>query len=100
MDTPIELKPYRTVRADSETEYVINRSRFIGRCFAVTEEAQVLSSFGIERIDAYTADGRCILSQEANGLQATLDVRGWASGTYLLRVATPMGTATKKLLVR
>ena len=66
----------------------------------VTEEAQVLSSFGIERIDAYTADGRCILSQEANGLQATLDVRGWASGTYLLRVATPMGTATKKLLVR
>ena len=65
-----------------------------------TEEAQVLSSFGIERVDAYTGDGRCILSQEANGLQATLDVRGWASGTYLLRVATPMGTATKKLLVR
>ena len=65
-----------------------------------TEEAQVLSSFGLQRIDAYTADGRCILSQEANGLQATLDVRGWASGTYLLRVATPMGTATKKLLVR
>lgn len=48
MDTPIELKPYRTVRADSETEYVINRSRFIGRCFAVTEEAQALAI--LERI--------------------------------------------------
>ncbi len=48
MDTSIELKPYRTVRADSETEYVINRSRFIGRCFAVTEEAQALAI--LERI--------------------------------------------------
>ena len=48
MDTPIELKPYRTVRADSETEYVINRSRFIGHCFAVTEEAQALAI--LERI--------------------------------------------------
>ena len=65
-----------------------------------TEEARVLSSFGIERIDAYTGDGRCILSQKADGLQAVLDVRGWASGTYLLRVTTPMGTTTKKLLVR
>ena len=64
-----------------------------------TEEAQVLSSFGLQRVDAYTADGRCFLSQEASGLQAVLDVRGWASGTYLLRVTTPMGTTTKKLLV-
>ena len=83
----------------------ISRADMVSRYVTVqpnpaTEEAQVLSSFGIERIDAYTADGRCILRQEANGLQATLDVRGWASGTYLLRVATPMGTATKKLLVR
>ena len=65
-----------------------------------TEEAQVLSSFGLQRIEAYTGDGRCILSQKASGLQAVLDVRGWASGTYLLRVTTPMGTTTKKLLVR
>ena len=83
----------------------ISRADMVGRYVTVqpnpaTEEAQVLSSFGIERIDAYTGDGRCILSQEANGLQAVLDVRGWASGTYLLRIATPMGTTTKKLLVR
>lgn len=35
----MELRSYRTVGHDSETEYVINRSRFIGRCFAVTEES-------------------------------------------------------------
>ena len=40
MAEPKELKPYRTVRANSETEYVINRSRFIGRCFAVSDEAE------------------------------------------------------------
>jgi outer membrane biogenesis lipoprotein LolB len=64
------------------------------------EEVWVASEAGLQRIEAYTGDGRCILSQEANGLQAVLDVRGWASGTYLLRVTTPMGTTTKKLLVR
>lgn len=64
------------------------------------EEVWVASEAGLQRIDAYTADGRCILSQEASGLQAVMDVSGWASGTYLLRVTTPMGTTTKKLLVR
>ena len=83
----------------------VSQADMVGRYVTVqpnpaTEEAQVLSSFGIERIDAYTGDGRCILSQKADGLQAVLDVRGWASGTYLLRVTTPMGTTTKKLLVR
>ena len=34
------MKPYRTVSAASETEYTVNRSRFIGRCFPVTEEAE------------------------------------------------------------
>ena len=64
------------------------------------EEVWVASEAGLQRIEAYTGDGRCILSQKASGLQAVLDVRGWASGTYLLRVTTPMGTTTKKLLVR
>lgn len=42
------MKPYRTVREASETEYVVNRSRFIGRCFPVTDEAEALSI--LERI--------------------------------------------------
>ena len=45
---PSELKPFRTVAAASETEYVVNRSRFIGRCFPVTDEKEALSI--LERI--------------------------------------------------
>ena len=44
----VALKPYKTVSNPSETEYVINRSRFIGRCFPVTEEAEALAI--LERI--------------------------------------------------
>ncbi len=43
-----QKKPYRTVEKPSETEYVINRSRFIGRCFPVTDEAEALAI--LERI--------------------------------------------------
>lgn len=43
-----KLKPYRTVSKTGETEYVISRSRFIGRCFAVTDEAEAAAI--LERI--------------------------------------------------
>ena len=64
------------------------------------DEARVLSSFGLERIEAYNAEGRLVFKQEATGLEATLDVKGWPRGTYLLRIQTPMGAVTKKLLVQ
>lgn len=65
-----------------------------------TERVDVISSLGMSSIEVYDDGGRKVHEQQASGYKATLDVRGWASGTYLLRVATPMGTATKKLLVR
>ena len=67
MDTPIELKPYRTVRADSETEYVINRSRFIGRCFAVTEEAQALAILERTRKQHWDATHNCFAYRLRSG---------------------------------
>ena len=67
MDTPIELKPYRTVRADSETEYVINRSRFIGRCFAVTEEAQALAILERIKKQHWDATHNCFAYRLKNG---------------------------------
>ena len=42
------MKPYRTVQTASETEYIVHRSRFIGRCFPVTDEAEALQI--LERI--------------------------------------------------
>ena len=65
-----------------------------------TERVDVVSSLGMSSIEVYDDGGRKVHEQQTSGYKATLDVRGWASGTYLLRVTTPMGTATKKLLVR
>lgn len=67
MDTSIELKPYRTVRADSETEYVINRSRFIGYCFAVTEEAQALAILERIRKQHWDATHNCFAYRLRSG---------------------------------
>ena len=64
------------------------------------KEARVLSSFGLTRIEAYDDRGRLVLAREASGLEAVLDIAAWPRGTYLLRIATPMGPVTKKLIVQ
>ncbi len=61
--------------------------------------ARVLSSFGLTRIEAFAPDGRPMLDRQAGGLTADLDLAGWPVGTYLLRIHTPVGTATRKLVV-
>ena len=65
-----------------------------------TNEVQVVSSFGMTRIEAYDNGGRQVLARQASGYETTLDVTAWPAGTYLLRITTPMGAVTKKLLVR
>lgn len=65
-----------------------------------TAEVRVLSSFGIERVEVFNGEGQRVAELRGEGTEVGLDVRGWAAGAYLLRVATPMGTTTKKLLVR
>jgi len=42
------MADYRTVAHDSQIEFVVNRSRFIGRCYKVETEAEALSH--LERI--------------------------------------------------
>ena len=62
--------------------------------------AKVVSSFGMSMVEAYDMSGTLVHRQKADGLATTLDVRRWPTGTYLLRIHTPQGTATKKLVVR
>ena len=65
------------------------------------ETARVVSSFGISRVAAYSMDGRRVADIKVpdNALSTTLDVGRWPTGTYILRIHTPMGIATKKLSV-
>ena len=88
-----------------DTTVFINGSDMVARYVTVqpnpaVEEARVLSSFGLERIEAYDDRGRQVAEFAAKGYEATLDIKAWPRGTYLLRITTPMGTVTKKLLVQ
>ena len=46
------------------------------------------------------AAGRQLLSRSASGTTCQLSLRSLPAGVYLLRVATPDGIATRRLLVR
>ncbi len=63
--------------------------------------AKVLSSFGLSRVEAYNLAGQKVddLQLPSPSLSATLDVRRWPVGAYILRIHTPQGVATKKLTV-
>ena len=65
-----------------------------------TDRVKVVSSFGLTRIEVYDTRGRLLHDLPASGLKATLDVSSWPRGTYLLRITTPVGQTTKKLLVQ
>lgn len=65
-----------------------------------SKEARVVSSFGLTRIEAYGADGRKVLDCKAEGFASTIDIAAWPSGTYTLRIHTPMGVVGRRLVVR
>ena len=90
---------------DPENPNVVEQADMLSRYISVhpnpaKDMARVLSSFGLTHVEAYDADGRSIYAREASGYETTLDVTAWPAGTYLLRITTPMGAVTKKLLVR
>ncbi len=63
---------------------------------------QILSSFGILRVEAFNTAGKRVFDFSLPGkrLSLTLDVSHWPQGAYLLRIHTPMGIAVKKLIKR
>ncbi len=63
------------------------------------EMARVVSSFGMSMVKVYNASGALVHTQRADGLYVDLDVSRWPAGTYLVRIHTPQGIATKRLVV-
>ena len=62
---------------------------------------RITSSFGISRIEAYDLRGRRIYeSPQLSTFSFPLSTIDWPRGTYLLRITTPAGTTTKKLLIQ
>ena len=67
-----------------------------------TGKVRVLSSFGLTMVEAFNTAGEKVheLRLPDTPLTATLDVSHWPTGTYILRLHTPQGVATKKLIVK
>ena len=66
-----------------------------------TDKAQVLSSFGLREVEVYDAAGaRVLLRRRLTGYTADLDLAALPAGAYLVRVITPSGSVTKKLIVQ
>ncbi len=53
------LKPYCTICRDSETETTIQKSRFLARCFRVTEEAEAAAALASVRKLEWGAKHHC-----------------------------------------
>lgn len=63
-------------------------------------EVRVVSGVPVSKLEIYDVKGAKVMERSLSGPATTLDVRGWAVGTYLLRLHTPFGVAAKKLMVR
>lgn len=59
----------------------------------------VTSAFDISRITFYDMQGRAVLSTEAQGLTATLNVQGLPAGSYVVGITTSRGLSTRKLVI-
>ena len=60
-------RTYRTAEHASETEYVISRSRFIGRCFPVTDESEALRILERIRKQHWDATHNCFAYRLRSG---------------------------------
>lgn len=63
-------------------------------------EVTVLSSVGMEEVEAYNMSGEKVAQWKATGLNTQLDVSQLPSGVYILQVKTAMGVVHKKLVVQ
>ena len=65
-----------------------------------SQVAGVSASSVIERLEVYNTAGEKVYESQPGYVLELLDVSQWPSGVYLLRIHTPQGETTKKLVVR
>jgi len=65
-----------------------------------SDHVRVISSFPMKRVEVYDITGNTVHSQAVSSQSADIDVTGWSTGTYLVKIITSMGETTKKLQVQ
>ena len=98
------IQPKPTPPEPEDTTAVMGPDKLLQRYTSVQPNpasgvVEVACGMGLTAVEAYSAQGECVARQEAQGISLTLDVAAWPSGTYVLRIQTPMGTVSRKLLV-
>ena len=93
------LKPYKTPKAASETEFIVNRSRFIGRCFPVSTEEEALEKLEEIRKLHYDATHNCYAYSLLGGIRRFSD-DGEPGGTAGMPIMdTLIRTETENALI-
>ena len=64
------------------------------------ERVRAVSSAGLLRVEVYDMVGHRVYGVDATGNSHYVDVNGWPAGTYIMKLHTPIGVATKQLVVQ
>lgn len=62
-------------------------------------KVSIISSLRLSRVEIYDLQGRRVMTQEAKGVSAVVDISQLAPGTYIAALHTSAGIVTKKLRV-
>lgn len=95
------LKSYKTPEKASETEYVVNRSRFIGRCFPVFSESEALERLEEVRKKHYDATHNCYAYSLLDGTRRFSDdgEPGGTAGMPIMDTLIRSGTENALIVV-
>ncbi len=63
------------------------------------DKVTVMSELGMLHIDIYNARGILVYSEPVGYSQASIDLRGWPAGQYMMSIETRQGKTTKRLVV-
>ena len=63
-----------------------------------TTSITIVSSFHLRKVEVFSADGRPLIAAPAHGISTTVDISSLPPATYIVRITTPSGTTTKRLV--
>ena len=95
------LKPYKTPTKASETEFVINKSRFIGRCFPVASEEEAIEKLESVRRLHSDATHNCYAYSLIGGVRRFSDdgEPGGTAGMPIMDTLVRSGTENALIVV-
>lgn len=65
-----------------------------------TDKVQVVSSYGMKKVEVYNTAGQKVMEREAKDYTATFDITSLPAGSYVMKIHTVAGLTSKKLIVQ